>query len=40
MSGDLARPSAVWSDRTKNTCFGGLHNGKHVLSEEHLRDAR
>ena len=33
-------PSAVWNDRAANTCFGGLHHGKHVLSEEHLRDAR
>ena len=33
-------PSAVWNDRAANTCFGGLHDRKHVLSEEHLRDAR
>lgn len=38
---DLApHPSAVWNDRAANTCFGGLHHGKHVLSEEYLRDAR
>lgn len=33
-------PSAVWNDRAANTCFGGLHHGKHVLAEEYLRDGR